>query len=73
MIIESGVVERIFEEPGPWYYATLNGNKNYLEVSDWCLDNFGIDGMHNWITSVDKRSYFFNKEDDLILFVLRWS
>lgn len=72
-IIKSGIEERIFENLGPWHYAIIDSNKNYLKVSDWCLDNFGVDGFHNWLNSADKTSYFFKKEDDLILFILRWS
>jgi len=76
MILKSGVVEKIFEydSPGPWHYAVLdNSSQLYLTVSDWCLDNFGIDGFDNWITSLDKSYYFFKNEDNLILFILRWA
>jgi len=76
MILKSGIVEKIFEynSPGPWHYAVLDSHcQLYLTVADWCLDNFGVDGFHNWVTSVDKSAYFFQKKEDLILFILRWS
>ena len=76
MILKSGVVEKIFEfgNPGPWHYAVLDDRPQlYLTVADWCLDNFGVDGFHNWVTSADKSSYFFKNETDLILFIMRWS
>ena len=74
MIIKSGFIPTIFSAPGPWHYAILNldTNINFFEVSDWCLDNFGIDGI-NWVSGVDRSSYFFKKEEDLTLFILRWT
>jgi hypothetical protein len=39
--------------------------------TDWCLDNFGVDHFQNWYC-VDNMFHFCD-EEQLTLFVLRWS
>lgn len=73
MILDTGVIDEIFSSPGPWHYAQVDQYIKTHDVVDWCLDNFGIDGLHNWVVNVSKEVYFFKSKDDLILFILRWS
>ena len=73
--------------PGMGYYvAELEKPNNfsldtwgdtYKEVSIWCTDTFGHeDYWGEWPATGWKRMqhrYYFDKEDKLTLFILRWS
>lgn len=49
------------------------------EIEDWCLKNFGKSGFNEetqlvrWVSSIhNNQSIVFLKEEDMILFKLRW-
>lgn len=46
-------------------------HRDFVKLLDWCLDNFGIDGAGNWWFRNSR--FYFTKEEDLLLFVLRFS
>lgn len=65
----STVYQLSWEQPGV----------NNIEIEDWCLKNFGKSGYNDetelvrWISSIhDNQSIMFLKEEDMILFKLRW-
>ena len=45
----------------------------HRKIRDWCLDNFGVDHQNNWYCNIHGDTFYFTKEDDMLLFILRWS
>lgn len=63
---------------GSGYYKScvevdhLHWNFLWEEMTDWCLDNLGLDShIGRWHMSGNK--FFFEREDDMMLFIVRWS
>jgi hypothetical protein len=48
-----------------------NIHAQMVEMTDWCLDNFGIDHDRNWFCK--DNVFNFSSEEQQILFVMRWS
>jgi hypothetical protein len=69
MIAKSGPALRY----GRPYYRAVIANHTQADLLDqmayWCADQFGMTGP--WFDTGD--SFYFNKEEDLFLFALRWS
>lgn len=64
---------KVFPE---YYVATVKIDRwdtLHKKVCNWCLDNFGIDSRDNWYCNLHGDSFFFTKQEDMLLFVLRWT
>jgi hypothetical protein len=77
MIKDFGVQFEFAGEKGMFNWIKLE-EKGFTKlkqqsVVDWCLDNFGIDGSHNWFYDYKHTKFYFRKYNDMILFILRWS
>lgn len=44
--------------------------KTNEEIKDWCMNQFGKTG-HKWFEK--DNTYYFKNEEDMTMFVLRWS
>ena len=53
-------------------YIQLAIDAEITKILDWCLDNFGIDSRDNWWYSRNDHILYFTKEDDTLMFMLRW-
>lgn len=75
MILATAVLEEIFQVPGPWYGVTISHElPDYnREVVLWCLETFGTDNFDSWAYSLPRDAYFFRREADRTMFILRWS
>ena len=52
--------------------------REWLVLEDWCWDNFGERPMNRWPDSGDRwfannNAFWFKDEQDLMMFMLRWS
>lgn len=52
---------------------TVQYTKEHNQIIDWCLDNFGIDNGKTWRYSITDNIFYFTKQEDMLLFILRWS
>ena len=54
-------------------YVQLAIDDELVKILDWCLDTFGIDSRDTWWYSRKDHILYFTKEDDTLMFMLRWS
>ena len=57
---------------GPWHVASFARQKNYYEIGEWCYETFGEPDFR-WADEIFYGEVYFKHEEDLMLFVLRWS
>lgn len=70
MIIQSGIDNGIYVARVAVAGWTV---PEYRQIVDWCLDNFGIDREDHWQFNRSYNTFQFAREEDFILFVLRWA
>ena len=82
MILDAGVRFEYSGNKGVFHWIQLGRNGEagsgikYSEINaagDWCLDNFGVDSIDNWFFSWSQKRFHFTKQEDMLLFILRWS
>lgn len=63
-----------------WHVAAFNSPKeNRAEITRWCYRTFGPAGRPNgatetrWKDSIRFGEIYFSREEDLLIFTLRWS
>jgi len=62
-----------------WYVAAFTTPKNYYDIAKWCYNTFGEPGfIHNtqrtrWADDIHYGEIYFSNEEDLLMFILRWS
>ena len=45
-----------------------------MDILDWCLDNFGLaHHKDTWFYNTATNTFYFAKEEDAALFIVRWS
>ena len=71
--VETCAKGKVFPE---YYIVTVeigHWDTIHKKVIDWCLDNFGIDSRDNWYCNLHGNGFFFTKQEDMLLFILKWS
>lgn len=61
-----------------WYRADFTLPKNYREIIEWCHTTFGQPGFlqdstARWADDIWYGEVYFRDNEDLMMFVLRWS
>ena len=68
---------------GARYYCVEPIGGNWIEMQEWCFNQFGDSGKHIWGSNdvpvpqerwyMNNRKFWFREEKDLTMFILRWS
>ena len=67
---------------GSRYYTVEPVGGNWLEMQEWCLNQFGDSGKHIWGEKetpepqqrwyMNNRKFWFRSEQDQLMFVMKW-
>ena len=68
---------------GSRYYCVEPVGGSWVEMQEWCLNQFGDSGKHIWGSNevpapqerwyMNNRKFWFRDEQDRLMFVLKWS
>jgi hypothetical protein len=64
---------------GPWHVAAFALPKNYKSIIEWCYQTFGTPDWNHltkqtrWKNQIFYGEVYFCREEDLVLFLLRWA